>query len=982
MHKSTLIRSLLLLLFAIGIHATQAQVLFTEDFGNQATSEANWISGGTNAGTETWQWLDDPTAATFNTAPFAAPTAANGFFMFNSDANGEFAHNVTLTGPSFNASASTNTQVTFWSQYAHYTPTAVAELRVSTDGGATWTAHTLYPNLPVDQVSNAQQTVDIPEADGKADVRLQFRWEGEYEYSWKVDDIVVSNVAAVLASVTFRVNTSQITVDPGGMRIAGTFNNWMDEVMTDAGNGIWTITKQIEVGSTVQYKFKNGPNGWESGQAACGVDDNNGGYNRSFKVLGDIVLPTVCFNSCTDCPVECVGNVMALICDDFETYTIGTVSPQATWWKPWDAADNNATLSADVTAEFASNGTKSMKVRYQVSGATQGDDQLLLLGGKTTGRYSLKWKMYVPTGKAAYYGLQNSETPTGSQASDNWTLDVYFYPNGLDSIPNPVTPNRVAYPQGTWFQVEHIIDLDNDLARLYINGQLRRSWKYTKNLGSVDFYSASAEYVYYVDEVEYVQLPALVAAPDVCETAVDLTSYLGQAAGIPQSTPSYDNTNATANPYDPAVACWDEVSGGGLDIIDNSLWFTFVGDGYKYNIRTDSCSANYLRDGDTQMAIFTGLNCLDLTLEACNDDANAGAGDYTSSIDFQTTAGTVYYVLVDGYNLSGDAATGEFCFKITRAADLDCADAAVGTVNVINDGYICSGQNLNEVISIGGGFVLPTNGEANGLAYVITTTPVPAGTWPVDLGTALIASTRFLPTPFVVSLPNDEAIVPAGQYYLTPVVLGGGTLIDPSQPSFFLNVDPTTGCFFTGESIPITLIGTTDPLSATATKVDATVIGNGSINLTPSGAYAAVIDDPSLYTYLWSTGATTQDLTGISAGTYTVTVSDATGCEPDFVLSVVVGGVSGTNDPAALKSLVISPNPTPNNAVVTLSLIQAADVRIEVMNTLGQVVRTLDAGNVTNLTQTVNLDGLASGTYMFRIRIDGAVAMRSVVVQH
>ena len=449
-----------------------------------------------------------------------------------------------------------------------------------------------------------------------------------------------------------------------------------------------------------------------------------------------------------------------------------------------------------------------------------------------------------------------------------------------------------------------------------------------------------------------------------------------------QSTPSYDNTNATASPYDPAVTCWDEVGNGGQDIIDNSLWFTFVGDGYKYHLETDSCSGTYLRDGDTQLAIFSGLNCFDLTQEACNDDINAAGGDYRSALDFETQPGKVYYILIDGFNAQGLAAKGEFCFKITRFADLDCADATVGTLNVANDGYVCQGQNVNEIITLGAGFVLPTNGEVNGLSYVITRTEVPAGTWPVDLGNAFITSTRFLTTPFILSLPNDEAVVPYGEYYITPIVIGGGTLIDPTMVSFVANVDPSTACFLVGQSILVTLIGDTDPLAATATVTDATTPGNnGAIDLAPTGSYAAVIDDPNFYGYEWSNGASTQDINGLAPGVYTVTVSDATGCEPDFVLEVIVGGVSGINDPASLKSLTISPNPTPNSAVVAITLAQAADVRIEVLNTLGQVVRKVDAGNGAILTQTIDLQGLATGNYVFRIRIDGETALRSVLLQ-
>src|SRR5690606_17166952 len=64
-------------------------------------------------------------------------------------------------------------------------------------------------------------------------------------------------------------------------------------------------------------------------------------------------------------------------------------------------------------------------------------------------------------------------------------------------------------------------------------------------------------------------------------------------------------------------------------------------------------------------------------------------------------------------------------------------------------------------------------------------------------------------------------------------------------------------------------VGTTDVvITITETVVDATCVAeNGSISVTASGG-----TEP--YTYLWSNGATTQSITDLAAGSYTVTVTD------------------------------------------------------------------------------------------------------------
>ncbi len=997
MAKTMTFKSLVaVLMLALGFQVSFAQTFWTETFSDQTIATTNWVHGGTNGGANnvSWEWTDDLDAGDYNGPTTGIPTGSTGYFWFNSDGNGAGAHDATLTGTGApaNCTGKSNVHLRFYTFFRTFTGADVARIGISTNNGSSYTYHNVpeFDNLVAEVGTNFQFyegwiDVAIPEADGQASVLVQFRWEGDFEYYWKVDDLELNEFVASVQDVTFKVNAALLTVNPAGMFIAGTFNGGTPVVMTNDGGGVWSYTAPLSTGDH-RYRFLNGPTGVEDGLglSACGAANPVlGGFDRTLTVgTEDIVLPAVCFNSCDPCVLPCPLNPNKIVCDYMEQYNttqklaaqnVAQNGAANSWWSTWSGA-TGTTEDGIVTTEQANSAPNSFKVVSTLAGGGP-QDVVLKLGNKTTGRYELKWMCYTPANKSAYYNIQNV-VPIGAGA---WNLDVFFEATGAGHI--QIGAGAVlatfTYPQGEWIEVKHVIDLDNNLLTLWVNGQFVHKMAYAGNLGGIDFFGIDNTHQFYIDDVEYITLPPLVYNVDVCDAAVDLTLYFGQT--ITQTTGLYDNTNATVAASDPTVDCWGEVTPG-VDILNTTMWYTFVGDGKKYHIETVPCTAgsNYIGEaqqdpGDTQMLIYSGDNCSDLTEIVCNDDLYPdGNPDWRSGLDIETVAGENYYMLIDGFEFGGVVAIGQYCIEISQVPSVLCADGAVGTYET-STLYLCEGAELADLITVDpSGFVLPNEGPVFGLAWAITSGPIPANTWPNTVQGLLVGSTGFLPDPFVVGYVNDGDPFPANLYYITPIVLGGGTDTDLSNGATLFDTDPGNGCFFNGVSTPVVFLPLTDDISATATT------GSGSVDLTPGGGIGALIGDESPYSYNWSNGATTQDLAGVAAGTYTCTVSDE--CSNPFVITVQVS--VGTTDPASIQSFVVSPNPTSGMVTLSLALATAADVRIEVLNTLGQTLQTINAGKMSNLSQNVDLSNMAQGSYFLRVTVDGETAIRRVVLQH
>lgn len=999
MAKTMTFKSLFaLLLLAFSFQVTIAQTPFwTETFSDQTTAVENWLSGGTNQGANnlSWEWTDDLDAGAWNGPTTGIPTGETGYFWFDSDGNGAGLHDVTLTGVGNPASCTgkSNVHFRFYTYLRTFSGADVARIGISTDG-----VNFTYRNIPefdnliaetptVFQFYQGYIDIAVPEADGKPFVWVQFRWEGDFEYYWKVDDLEMYEFTPPVNDVTVQVNASLITVNPAGMWIIGSMTNNTPAPMTNAGGGVWSFTTPLAAGD-YQYRFINGPNpaNAEDGLPleACGVASPFGGFNRVVTVGNeDLTLPAVCFNSCDPCVLPCPLNPNKIVCDNMESYAttqrivqqnVAQNGAANSWWTTWSGGGFGGAEDGIVSTEQASSGTKSMKI-LTTAPAGGPQDVVLKLGNRTTGRYELKWKYFVPVGKQAYYNIQNV-VPIGQGA---WNLDAFFQANNAGIVRIGAGPilAEFTYPNGEWFEVRHIIDLDNNLLTMWVDGQYVIKMAYPNNLGGIDFYGIDNNHTNYVDDIEYIQLPALTFNVDFCANAVDLSLYFGQ--NVAQTTPVQDNSNITTSASDPAVTCWGEDVAGNDDVVNTSMWYTFTGDGETYHIETVPCTADpyigTLQDdpGDTQMLIYAGDDCDDLTEVACNDDLNfALFQDWRSGVDLETVNGQNYYMLIDAFQFQNVVAEGQFCIEITKVPSVPCADGAVGSYDVSSN-FLCFEANLADLINIdAASFVLPNEGAINGMAWAITSAPCDPNVLPTE-NDILVGSTGFLADPFVVGYPNTGNPFPFNIYYITPIVVGNGIDGNPATVGANLfELDASEACFFIGQSTPMVFLPLTDDITVTA------VAGAGSVNATPSGGIADIIGDPISYSYLWSNGATTQDLSGVPTGTYTVTVSDD--CSLSGTASATVT-VSGTEDPASITSFIVSPNPTSGIVTMNLALATAAELRIEIVNTLGQTLQTINAGKMSNISQNVDLSNMSQGAYFLRVTVDGETAIRRVVLQ-
>lgn len=160
----------------------------------------------------------------------------------------------------------------------------------------------------------------------------------------------------------------------------------------------------------------------------------------------------------------------------------------------------------------------------------------------------------------------------------------------------------------------------------------------------------------------------------------------------------------------------------------------------------------------------------------------------------------------------------------------------------------------------------------------------------------------------------------------------------------------------------------TEPTSLDLNPISTSDFGNndGSIDLNVVGGTPG-------YTYSWSNGATTEDINNLSAGIYTVIVTDINGCSAEISSEVLNENTSGI---ASMDEIELNVYPNPSNGNINISW-KGTAMQINVIEQGGRIALSRSVEDM----QTIQLDDLETGLYMVTIKsANGITATKQLVI--
>ncbi len=382
-----------------------------------------------------------------------------------------------------------------------------------------------------------------------------------------------------------------------------------------------------------------------------------------------------------------------------------------------------------------------------------------------------------------------------------------------------------------------------------------------------------------------------------------------------------------------------------------------------------------------------------LSLVPNASDAVCNQQNGTVSVNATGGAGGYSYLWNTGGNTQTLNNVGPGAYSVTVNDVNSCSGSATMIVNNTTSNFAVSitAENASCGINDGSAVAIPNNGTF-GVTYIWSTGSISGaisslapGTYSVtvtnNVGCTASATSNVSNVNGPTTTMNVTNGTCQGGGQIDLVISGGtppfsfawshGATIEDVQNlpagTYTVTVTDVNNCV----NVNTATVTDTSPVSVSFTTQNPTAgSNNGSVTANPASGTPP-------YTYQWSNGGTTQTISNLAAGTYTVTVTDYAGCKK--ISSVTLSIVSGIVQAEDFVSISIYPNPVSHVCYAELELLEANSLSLFLFNSLGQPVWAKQLSGFKQGIVPVDMRSLPAGVYFFRVSTENSSLTRSLI---
>lgn len=317
-------------------------------------------------------------------------------------------------------------------------------------------------------------------------------------------------------------------------------------------------------------------------------------------------------------------------------------------------------------------------------------------------------------------------------------------------------------------------------------------------------------------------------------------------------------------------------------------------------ITSASCGVS---DGGVLLTVNGGISPYSFAWSnnSSNQDlVNAPVGFYFVTVTDQNNCTDITSYTIDNPNAP--------VFDLVSSTDVLCSGGSTGAVDVIVTGgsgnytFLWSNGTLTQNISgvVAGDYTVTVTDGSNCASATLASVLSPTQVSPFSTVTDVTCHGA-----------NDgtASVNPSGGVSPYTISWTGGastaTITNLAAGNYDVTITDSHSC----SVYDLVTISEPSTITPTVNKTNVSCFGgsDGSISLTASGG------TPS-YTYCWSNGATTSDISGLTAGLYSGTITDVNGCTFSGAISI--------SQPATMLNIILTP--TPDNGSCNGTIVASA----------------------------------------------------------